>query len=111
MITYNEYTHHDVFAFVDRQQEGGEHDRLVSDAVSVWLRASTVEEADEAPKAMAEWSVFAALFGCIVLFYLVQKYRDYMYRQAIEDLKKQQQEMQDMRDKQDQEEAHYLDAD
>lgn len=86
LITYNEYTHHDIYAFVDREVDG-KHDRLISDAISVWLRASSVEEADEAPKTMAEWSVFASLFGFIVLFWIVRIYRDYMYKKAIKDLK------------------------
>ena len=99
-IIYNEYTHHDAFAYVDRI-EGGAHDRLVSPSTSVWIRASTVEEADEKPKAMAEWSVFFTLFGCVILFKFIQWYRAYMYKLAINDLKNQQKELQEERDKQE----------
>ena len=85
-MIYNEYTHHEAHAYVDLI-EGDTHNRKVSPSTSVWIRASSVEEADEAPKAMAEWSVFATLFGCVVLFKIIQWYRKYMYKLAIQDLK------------------------
>ena len=74
---------------------------MVSPSTSVWIRASTVEEADEKPKAMAEWSVFFTLFGCVILFKFIQWYRAYMYKLAINDLKNQQKELQEERDKQE----------
>ena len=46
-----------------------------------------MEEADVKPKAMAEWSVFFTLFGCVILFKFIQWYRAYMYKLAINDLK------------------------
>ena len=105
-MIYNEYTHHEAHAYVDLI-EGDTHNRKVSPSTSVWIRASSVEEADEAPKAMAEWSVFATLFGCVVLFKIIQWYRKYMYKLAIQDLKNQQQELQEERDKQEMEDEEH----
>ena len=88
LIEAGDKSHHDAYAYIDRI-EGDTHTRTISEVTTIWVRASSVEEAEEAPEAMAEWSVFATLFGCVILFKLIQYYRKYMYNLAIADLKKQ----------------------
>lgn len=105
-MLYNEYTHHEAHAFVDKIDGSGVHERLVSPSTSIWLRANTIEEGGEAPESMAEWSVFFTILGCVVLFKLIVWYRDFLYRRAIRDLKQKQQEMstdQDTKDQDDEE--------
>lgn len=49
LIPYDVYQHHDAYAFMDRIEDG-KHDRILSDTASIWVRASSVPEADETPK-------------------------------------------------------------
>ena len=82
---------------MDRIEEGKDHVRSVSDVASIWMRASSVPEADPTPKQLAEWSVFYVLAGFIVIFQLVKWYRNKMYNTAISDLKKKSREEEEKR--------------